>query len=232
MLDAHPAVAFTTNPAEMGPPGVPGVSPDDGVVANDAGRWVEESPEHGEKLAHSHVHCGHQFGDLGGPDHAAVHPEQTVEDGPRLQAEDGGLGMAQVEPPGLVEHEVEIQLSREAFIQFEAFAKEGDGLGGEVVRPQDGCGPGAAAAADVAAVQHRYVGHSQPAQVIGGGQSVNARADDDHFVPVFRLVPGEEVAGAERLQHAHPAATSAANASVPIKSMPYPSPASTSDSQT
>src|SRR5581483_10455348 len=111
--------------------------------------------------------------DLGPPPHG---PQRTVV-----------VGQCQVAT--LREHDVEVQFSGEALVQPERPVVEGDALRSQVVGPEDGGVAPGAAAADVALVENRHVGDAvSGGQVVGGGQAVDAAADDDDVVGTAQVV--------------------------------------------
>ena len=163
-----------------------------------------------------------------GPMIAAVDAEELVELGPQPQPVDGRLGVADVEPSHLVEQQVEPQLARQPLVQLVALAEEGDRLGRQVVRPDDGRATRARAAAQVVLVEHRHVGDTHLAQVMGRGQPMNPPADDHHIVRVLDRVPAPHLVLPE--YHRYPCRLPGwrrLSASVPKGSIPYRSPAST-----
>ena len=171
--------------------GAPGESPDHGVVAYHSAGRVVKGRQDGERFAFPEVDGRHQCLDLLGADHPAVDSEDAVELGPHSQAVDRGVGVAQVQAPHLVEQQVEVELCGQPFVELDAFVKERYPLGGQVVGADDGRGAGAGPAAQIAFVENGDVADTQLGQVVGGGQPVNAPADNRHVaaVPQGPLVP-------------------------------------------
>src|SRR5699024_6285733 len=117
----------------------------------------------------------------------------------------------QGEVPALGEHDVVVQLGGEVLVELDGAVVEADPLGGEVVRAQDGGVPPGASAAQIPAVEHGDV--PDPVvhrEVVGGGEAVEAAADDHDVVagaqlpvvPHLRPVgagepPGHHVRGGE-----------------------------------
>ena len=171
------------------PVGSPGEAPDDGVVSDDAAWRVVQGPDDGQRLALAEVYCRHQLLDFGGPDHSAIDPQHLVELGAKPEAEDGRIGVAQVQPAHLGEQKVEIQLLGQALVKLQALPEKGNAFGRQVVGANDGGSPRASSTAEVALVQHGDALYPQLAQVVGGGQAVDAASDDDDLVPVPKGVP-------------------------------------------
>ena len=179
-------------------------APYDGVVAYHARRRMVEGRHDGQRLALAQVDGRDDLLDLGRADDAAVDAEELVELGAQPQPVDGRLGVADVEPAHLVEQEVEPQLAGQALVELVALAEEGDRLGREVVRPDDGRAARACAAAEVVPVEHGHVGDAHLAQVVGRGQAVHPAADDHHVVGVLKGVPVPHLVLAE--YHCYPCA--------------------------
>ena len=165
-----------------------------------AGRMVE-SADDGVGQAFPQAHGGDKLLDLGWADHPAVHAQDAVELGAHPQGVEGGVGVAQVKPPHLVEQQVEVEFLGQSLVQLDALVEEGDALDGQVVGADDGGGAGAGSAAEVALVEDGDVLHAQLGQVVGSGQAVHAAADDDHAVAVFQGACLPHTVLAEQLEH-------------------------------
>src|SRR5579863_4462679 len=104
-----------------------------------------------------------------------------------------GLRMREIEDAALAQHDVEIELAREALIEAQREVVEGDRFGIEIVRAHD-----RRVAPGVAAAEPAFLDHADPGllmglgEVIGGREPVSAAADDDEVVSGLRsrFAPG------------------------------------------
>ena len=179
------------------PVGAARVTPHHRVVADDAARRVVQRGLNRGVGVRTDVHGRHHAFDLVRKDQAAVHVEQGVVLGPQTQAVHAGVGMRQREMPDLGEQDVEIHFLRQGFVQAQTLGVERNGLRGAVIGAQNGGVPAAVAAADVAAVDDRDVGHALFAEVVGRGQAVHAGTDDDDVVAILEIVPAPHTPFAE-----------------------------------
>ena len=103
-------------------------------------------------------------------------------------------------------------------------------LGGEVVRPDDGRVAPRRARAHVALLDHGHVLHAVVlGQVVGGGHSVGAAADDDGVIARPQVVRAEEAVLAQKADHA--GASCGSRTTTLARAMPIVSPASRIASQ-
>src|SRR5206468_211840 len=116
--------------------------------------------------------------------------------------------------------DVVVELLRKALIQLDALIVKGNAVAGSVVRANDrGVAP-AAAATEIVPLEHGDVGHAVVlCQIVGGGQTVNAAADNDDIVAIPHRALGPHRLLAKNL---HPQASTASvcPAVRPIGAMP------------
>src|SRR5699024_3754516 len=153
-----------------------------------AGRMVQRAQDR-EPGVGGDVHRGGELLDLVRADHPRVHSLDLVHLRPPGHCPQRRVIARQRQVAALREHDVVVQLGGQVLVQLYRAVVEGDALGGEVVGPGDGGAPPGSAAAEVALVQHGDVGDAVPGgQVVGGGQAVDAAADDDDVVGSLKVV--------------------------------------------
>ena len=92
--------------------------------------------------------------------------------------------------PVLREHEVEVELVRQALVQAHALAVERGALGRAVVRADDRRVPARRARADVRLLEDRHVADAVPLrEVVRRREPVRPAADDDDLVAALQLGP-------------------------------------------
>ena len=96
--------------------------------------------------------------------------------------------MRKIEDAALAQHDIEIELARQALIEPEREIVERDRFGIEIVRPHDGRVAPGVAAAEPALLDHAdmaaFVGLGE---IIGGREPMPAAADDDEVIGRLRL---------------------------------------------
>ena len=169
--------------------GSPGVAPVDRVMADRAsGRVIQRAHDRVPGVLRG-VHVGHQLLDLVRPDHVRIDAFELVHLGSPPHRAQRRIVVRQGEVAHLAEHDVEVQICRETFVQLHGTVVEPDALRGEVVGAHDrGVAPGAPAA-HVPLVEDGDVGDAVVlGEVVGGGQPMHASADDDNVVARLQLV--------------------------------------------
>src|ERR1700677_282121 len=98
------------------------------------------------------------------------------------------LRVRKIENAALTQHHVEIELARQPLIEPQREVIESDRLGIEIVRPHDGCVAAGVAAAEPTLFDHAdMAAFVSPGEVISGGETMSAAADDDEVVSRLRL---------------------------------------------
>jgi len=103
------------------------------------------------------------------------------------------LIVGEAEQAALAEHDVEVERLAQALPQLEGMLVEVRALVPEIVRAHDGGVATGVAAADPALLEHGDVADAMLlGEVVGGGETVAAAADDDHVVfrAGLRAAPG------------------------------------------
>ena len=190
-LDGRDAVAAALEARDLGvlvdldaaPVGRARESPDDGVVADDPARRVVERADDRVCGSLRQVELGAELGDPRRVDHARVDPEELVDLGALLHRDHRAVRVRERQVPVLREHEVEVELVRQAFVQPDALAVEGRAFGRAVVRADDRRVAARRARADVGLLEDGDVADPVPLrEVVGGREPVRAAADDDDLV--------------------------------------------------
>ncbi len=165
-------------------------APDDRVVADDpAGRVVERADDR-VRGALREVELRAELGDSRRVDDARLDPEELVDLGPLLHRDHRAVRVRERQVPVLREHEVEVELVRQALVQPHALAVEGRALGRAVVRADDRRVAPGRARADVRLLEDRDVRDPVALrEVVRGREPVRAAADDDDLVPALQLRP-------------------------------------------
>ncbi len=190
-------------------------SPDDGVVADDPARRVVERADDRIRGSLRKVELGAQLGDARRVDHARVDPEELVDLGALLHRDHRAVRVRERQVPVLREHEVEVELVRQPFVQPDALAVERRAFGRAVVRADDRRVAARRARSDVGLLEDGDVADPVALrEVVGGCEPVRAAADDDDLVPAFELGPRSPHAFREEdLAQAHSVPSSPASAS-------------------
>ena len=121
-------------------------------------------------------------------DDLGLDPEQLVHLRALLRDDHPAVGVREGQVPVLREHEVEVELLREALVQRHALAVELGALGGAVVRADDRRVPAGCPGADVRLLEDADV--LDPVvlrEVVRGREPVRAAADDHHVVAALEL---------------------------------------------
>ena len=189
---------------DAAPPGLLGVAPDDGVVADDpAGRVVERALDRpGHVLADVDLRA--ELLHLVAVDHAAVDPEQLVHLGALVLHDERAVGVREREVAVLREHHVEVEVGGELLVELDALLVERGALRRAVVRADDRRVAAGGARADVALLEDRDVGDAVvDREVVRGREAVRAAADDDDVVVLLQR-PGalEDLLAEEDVLHA------------------------------
>ena len=118
--------------------GFAGVTPDHGIVSDDASGRVVECCLNRVARCRGDVDGGNHPLDLLGSDHAAVHTHHLVGFGANLQAVDRGIAVSQREMALLGKKKIVLEVGGELLIEAETLGVEGYGLGGTIVGSQNG----------------------------------------------------------------------------------------------
>ena len=165
-------------------------SPHDRVVADDPARRVVERADDRIRGPLREVELRAELGDSRRLDHARLDPEELVDLGALLHRDHRPVGVRERQMPVLREHEVEVELVREPFVEPDALAVERRTLGRAVVRADDRRVPARRARADVRLLEDRDVRDPVALrEVVRGREPVRAAADDDDLVAALELRP-------------------------------------------
>ena len=183
------------------------IAPSHGVVAGRATARLHETTEHGV----ARIGCGvqqrnallHFFAcEHEGVDAVQVHGAHPAVTGFHVVAR-----MQHVHDAALAEHDVVVQVLRQAFVQAQRKVVERGTLRVVVVRADDGGVAAGVAATQPATLQHRHVRNAVVlGEVVGAGQAMATATDNHHVVTRlrFRGAPGRlpaTVAGKPLPQH-------------------------------
>ncbi len=163
-------------------------APHDRVVADDPARRVVERADDRIGRPRREIELRAQLCDPRGVDDARIDPEELVHLGALLHGDHRPVRVREREVPVLGEHEVEVELVREALVEADALPVEGRALGRAVVRADDRRVAARRPRSDVRLLEDRHVFDAVALrQVVRGGESVRAAADDDDLVPALEL---------------------------------------------
>ena len=210
------------------PVGGPRVAPHHRVVADDAAGRMVQGRENRIARVVTEVEAGDQPRDLRGPDEPAVYAHEPVDFGPDVEPGHGRVGVRQGEMPLLGEEQVVVQLVAEPLVHLHAPGVERDALRSAVVAADDGRVAPAAAAPDIAHLEHGDAGHAELGEVIGRRQPVDSAAHDHHVVARLQLALSPHPLAGEELTHRQSPRSSAA---APARRTAVGTPASNNASQ-
>ncbi len=146
--------------------------------------------------------CGQILCTSSAVDELGVHAERLVLQGALALIEDLELGVRHPQQALERLEQVEVELAAEFAVHLLARLVELDGVGGLVVRANDGGVAAGAAAADIGALDDRDVGDPEAARkVVSGGEAVTAPADDDDVVGLLHRLGLEIDPLAEEAAH-------------------------------
>ena len=165
----------------------PRVAPGDRIVARVAAASLQRAAQDRVARLRRGVEDRAERLDLRGRQQLGVHRVQPVgvdAPGRLLQVVDV---VDQVQHAPLAEHQVVVELLREALPELQRMLVEGGAFVPQVVGADHGGVAPGVAAAEPALLQHRDVGNTvEGGEVVGGGEPVPAGADDDDVVGRLR----------------------------------------------
>ncbi len=157
-------------------------------MLGDPGPGLEGAAEHRIAGAGREVEDGADLGDLVRLQPLGVHSVEPVGVDAAHALPDVLEGVREVEDAALAEQEVVVQLLRQALPQLQGVLVDRRALVPQVVGADDRGVAGHVAAGQPALLQDGDVGDAVVlGEVVGGGQTVTAGADDEHVVGALRL---------------------------------------------